>query len=184
MEIRKKNLDERIKQLQSFGSEEFAHINGSLTQHLVGTYKILERWGREEALCLAGLFHAVYGSDPTRAELLGTDQRVEIAEMIGQRAEALVYLFCSCDKPYVLPQIGSESRVNFRDRFSGAVMQFPPELLNDFCELTIANDLDVARNKEQEYYHEDILNMFRRMYPMVSAEVRLELDGLFDKFCT
>ncbi|WDE05706.1 hypothetical protein SG34_001865 [Thalassomonas viridans] len=183
MEIRKSNLDERVKQLQSLGSEEFAHINGPLTAHLVGTYKILERWQLDESLCLAGLFHAIYGSDPTRAQLLGTDQRAEVAAMIGEKAEELVYLFCSCDKPFVLPQIGAETKVSFRNRFTGETSEFPAHLLNDFCELTIANDLDVARNKSEEYYHDDILAMFKRMYPMVSSHTQAELDLLFVKFC-
>ncbi|OCQ21243.1 hypothetical protein A7985_11490 [Pseudoalteromonas luteoviolacea] len=181
MEIRKDNLEERVAQLQSLGSE-IEHINGTLTKHLLGTYHLLKSWALREELCLAGLFHAVYGSDPTRSKLLGVEKRSEVANMIGTRAEKLVYLFCSCDKPRVLPQIGTVSAIVFFDRFTGKSSPFPAELLNDFCELTIANDLDVARNKTVEMYHDDILTMFENMYPLVSENTQMELDNLFIRF--
>ncbi|KZN37882.1 hypothetical protein N480_14155 [Pseudoalteromonas luteoviolacea S2607] len=181
MEIRKENLEERVEQLQSLGSD-IEHINGTLTKHLLGTYHLLKSWDLCEELCLAGLFHAVYGSDPTRSRLLGVEKRAEVANMIGSRAEMLVYMFCSCDKPKVLPQIGTQSPIMFIDRFTGEQSPFPEEFLNDFCELTIANDLDVARNKAVEQYHQDLLRMFKNMYPLVSEKTQAELDKLFVQF--
>ncbi|MEU0678020.1 DUF6817 domain-containing protein [Streptomyces sp. NPDC006172] len=50
-------------------------------------------WGADPDVQLAGLCHAGYGTDGFDGSLLGITERWVLAELIGDRAEALVYLY-------------------------------------------------------------------------------------------
>ena len=84
------SLDERVRFLQSVKTDEIAHSERAL----LGTRQIPVDWGARPALCDAGLFHSVYGTEhfvPTPAEL---SRRPEIQRLIGPGAEQLAWLFC------------------------------------------------------------------------------------------
>ena len=49
--------------------------------------------GLSQDICIAGLFHAVYGTTYFKHNL--TISREEVRELIGDYAEHLVYTFCS-----------------------------------------------------------------------------------------
>lgn len=67
------------------------HSNTTLFKHLYGTYKILKSHGADEDVCLAGLYHSVYGTEfYSRLQL----EREQVKNIIGDRAENLVYDFC------------------------------------------------------------------------------------------
>ncbi|MDN3684622.1 hypothetical protein QW180_17835 [Vibrio sinaloensis] len=83
----------------------FQHLNGSLEAHLQGTQALLNRWGADEVLQVAGLFHAAYGTAGFDDNMVSLAQRDKIASIIGPQAEALVYLYCSCDRDFCLPTV-------------------------------------------------------------------------------
>jgi len=47
--------------LVAIGADAFPHVSGSLARHLAATERLLRNWGSRDALCIAGLYHAVYG---------------------------------------------------------------------------------------------------------------------------
>lgn len=51
-----------ISQLIDIGVSGFEHLNGSLLKHLEGTHMLLQSWNANNDLCIAGLYHAVYGT--------------------------------------------------------------------------------------------------------------------------
>ena len=138
------DAEEALHALHDLGAADLAHLNGDLATHLLGTYQLLQRWGNREELCMAGLFHAVYGTYGFGEQLVGLGAREKISQIIGGEAEHLVYVYAACDRSYFYPRLRQEDRPSFRDRFSGTI--FFPELsvLSGFCELTAANELDVA----------------------------------------
>src|SRR5947199_8408129 len=76
--------DRALQYLQALGAAEFAHVHGALATHVRGTETLLRSWGNREPLCLAGLYHAVYGSEGLRGSLTGLSRRGAIAEVIGE----------------------------------------------------------------------------------------------------
>src|SRR4051812_20950107 len=56
-------LTRHYRQLLALGADHFPHVAGSLAPHLSRTAALLQQWGNRPALCLAGLYHAVYGTD-------------------------------------------------------------------------------------------------------------------------
>jgi hypothetical protein len=65
--------DAAFARLQALGAGEFAHLNGPRSEHLRNTESLLRRWGSRDALCAAGLYHAVYGTDAIEGKLVGLD---------------------------------------------------------------------------------------------------------------
>lgn len=80
------------------GAGRHAHLHGSLQDHLVATFRVLRAWGMPEAVCRAGLFHSVYGSDAFDVALFGAGERDEVRDLIGPEAEELAFAFGTIDR--------------------------------------------------------------------------------------
>ncbi|WP_144264586.1 DUF6817 domain-containing protein [Polaromonas sp. C04] len=90
--------------LQRSGALQAAHSGRTLFDHLLGTYSLLEDWRQPTAVCLAGLFHSIYGTNAFQRQSLAPDQRPELQAAIGREAEALAWLFCAIDRPGAILQ--------------------------------------------------------------------------------
>ena len=129
--------------LAARGAAGISHPGGTLLAHLQHVHALLAQWGARPAMQLAGLCHAFYGTDGFAAALGDSSRRDELAAVIGQEAERLVYLYASCDRRFSYPRL-AESAGPFKDRFTGTVLHLPLALRRDFAELTAANELDIA----------------------------------------
>jgi hypothetical protein len=130
--------------LEARGAETIAHLNGTLLGHLLATEELLSSWGASEALCLAGLCHATYGTDGFAPSLLPWDDRAGLARLVGPEVEEIVYLYASCDRSVVYPQLATVGPVTFFDRFRQQSRLAGETEIRDFVDLTLANELDVA----------------------------------------
>jgi uncharacterized protein DUF6817 len=162
------------QRLLALGAGEFAHVSGSLATHLHGTETLLRRWGSREALCLAGLYHAVYGTDGIVGSLTSVGARKRIAELIGEEAERIAYLYGACARDAFHPRIGAPDELRFADRFIGAEYPIDPSLLRDFCELTVANELELAfgNGPFRAKHRASLRDLFDRMAPHLSEPAR------------
>ena len=84
--------------LKEFNTDENPHTNRTLSNHLIGTYELLEKWDNTKEICLAGLFHSIYGTRVYKISSIDFSKRKYIESIIGKRAEELVYLFCVTDR--------------------------------------------------------------------------------------
>lgn len=171
-------LDER---LHALGAGTFPHVNGTLELHLQGTERLLREWGNREAVCIAGLYHAVYGTDGIQGCLTGLDAREAVARVIGVEAESLVYLYGACDRERFHPRIGTAAQNAFVDRFTGREYSIGDAELRDFCEISVANELDLALcNRDFARRHADeLLELVGRMRGAISvAAARAAFDLL------
>jgi hypothetical protein len=128
------------------GADQMTHPGGTLYEHLVRVAELLAAWGADEDLQAAGLCHACYGTDGYPAALLALSARPVLADLVGARAESLVYLYGSCDRDAVYPALGRAGPVSFRDRFTGRSRTPAEPEVRAFAELTAANELDVIRH--------------------------------------
>jgi len=74
-------------------ADDVAHPGGTLLAHLVRVHDRLLRLCGDEILALAGLTHAVYGTDGFGTSLLSLDERHVLAQAVGTEVEELVYLY-------------------------------------------------------------------------------------------
>ncbi|MER7757517.1 DUF6817 domain-containing protein [Kitasatospora sp. NPDC097643] len=135
--------------LRELEADRIPHPGGTLLEHLTRVAGLLAEWGTDSAVQAAGLCHAAYGTDGFDGALLGLDERDVLAAVVGDRAEALVYLYASCGRAAVYPRLGRDGVPSFHDRFTGTDHTPPEEDLRAFLALTAANELDVlAHNTE------------------------------------
>ena len=64
---------------------------------LVHTYELLRNYECSDEVCLAGLFHGVYGTADAADPLLRTSARERVRAAIGEQAEALVHACCAVE---------------------------------------------------------------------------------------
>jgi hypothetical protein len=138
--------DTVLEALAAWGAGAIPHPGGTLLDHLVRTEAMLRSWRASEALALAGLCHAAYGTDGFVPTLLSRQERPVLRGLIGESAEALVYLYASCDRADVYPPLGRQSVVRFRDRFEQTCTELASTSLSEFVELTFANEFDIVRH--------------------------------------
>lgn len=129
--------------LASRGAAEMPHPGGTLLAHLERVSALLCQWGARPTVRLAGLCHAYYGTDGFGVALGEPASRDELAGVIGEEAERLVYFYASCDRHFSYPYL-AEPAGAFRDRFTGNVLSPAQAIRRDFAELTAANELDIA----------------------------------------
>lgn len=171
-----------IQFLHDRSAEGVAHVNGSLFDHLEGTARLLREWGNPPSVCDAGLAHAVYGTSGFPLALLDArTDRSTLADLIGPEAEQLVYVYGSCDRTRVYPQIGIERQVWMHDRFDGRTYVLQPASLAAFMEVTFANELDIATSDAgaADAFRRMYGTLFERCRPLVSAPAY----ACFERLC-
>jgi|688.fasta_scaffold1339490_1 hypothetical protein len=88
-------LDKKIIYLYE-KTQDSSHSGRSLFDHLVGTSNIIKKlYPTKQYLIDAGLFHSIYGTYYYNANL--EISRSEVKSLIGEKAENLVYIFCTTE---------------------------------------------------------------------------------------
>ncbi|GAB4585317.1 hypothetical protein Ntsu_31490 [Nocardia sp. IFM 10818] len=156
--------------LREHEADRIPHPGGTLMEHLHRVAGLLGSWGGGSDLQYAGVCHAAYGTDGFDRSLLDLRDRATLRALIGEKAEALVYLYGSCDRAAVYPRIDA-TPVVFRDRFTGRDHELAEPELREFLELTVANELDVmTHNAELAAAHGAALyQLFERCKDHLSA---------------
>ncbi|MEV6028095.1 DUF6817 domain-containing protein [Streptomyces sp. NPDC052036] len=157
--------------LAARGTDRMPHPGGTLLQHLMRVARLLSQWGADPDVQVAGLCHASYGTAGFDQALLSPTERPVLAELIGDRAEELVYLYASCDRGVVYPRLSDVRPVVFRDRFTGAEHTPPEPDVRAFLEITAANELDVLTHNAElaKRYGPDLYRMFADTRDLLSA---------------
>ncbi|MEF2528390.1 MULTISPECIES: DUF6817 domain-containing protein [Streptomyces] len=160
--------------LRGLGAERVAHPGGTLLAHLGRVRDLLGAWGARPDLRLAGLCHAVYGTDGFPVALLPVGRRAEVAGAVGVEAERLAYVYASCDRGVSYPGLGAEGVI--RDRFTGEERRPGGREVRDFAELTAANELDLARTDPafRRAWGGELAALFRRWEGLLSEPARRE----------
>lgn len=83
------------------GAVEFAHASTTFYEHLKGTFSILAAWDQPEEVRRTGLVHTAYSGDLFMFYLFDSNsevERQELRDILGEKAEALTYLFGTVDR--------------------------------------------------------------------------------------
>lgn len=169
---------DKFNELAKLGAGDFEHIDGTLIEHLKGTQRLLAQWGASKKLQDAGLYHAAYGTVGFDESLVDTHQRGQIAALIGVDSEEIVYQYCACDRQKFYPRIGKSSNPEFSNRFTGEDYVLPDSMFRDFCELTVANELEIAIDNPGfiQQYGEGLGQLFKKMQPYISQASQIKTE--------
>jgi hypothetical protein len=133
-----------VRLLRERGAADIEHPGGKLLSHLLRTHDVLREWEASEALRLAGLCHAAYGTDGFRTSLFDLDERDTLRSVIGARAEHIVYVYCACARSDTYARLGALP-LPLKNRFTGELHLLEPDDAADFAVLSIGNELDFVR---------------------------------------
>ncbi len=96
------NFERLSSFLRQAGATKYGHKSGTLHDHLVRTFALLEAKGFDESVCLGGGLHAIYGTNAYQPAVLSESDRSRVAQEFGTRAEELASLFTILDRPKTL----------------------------------------------------------------------------------
>jgi hypothetical protein len=116
------------------------HSGRTLFAHLHGTHSLLWSWGAREDVCLAGLFHSIYGTRSFKHKSWPLTERHVVRDLIGREAEWRAYLFCATARPRAFldaAEVG-QPRIVF-DMFRNSELLITPQELKDLLEIEAAN---------------------------------------------
>ena len=134
--------------LHHVGAHQVPHSGRTLLDHLRGTYELLTQWGSNEATCVAGLFHSIYGTKTFAHSLLDHSQRSYVRSMIGAATEQLVFLFSTTDRDSFFENIGVED-ISLLNNVDGELVEVSPDTLSALVEIEVANTLEQIPHKNR-----------------------------------
>lgn len=175
------NLLSHLNKLINIASD-VDHINGSLFEHLKGTYFLLQSWGAGQELCLAGPYHALYGTSGFNNQLISHNERNKAQTILPKKVEHIVYTYCACNRDAFWPQIGSASPLIFFNRFTNDQYELTLKELRQFCELTVANELEIAKSNTVfiKKYGPSLTELFNRMEPFITKNASLSYKKILN----
>ncbi len=118
------------------------HSGRSFYEHLKGVHDLLRDWGNNQPVCLAGLFHSIYGTRIFRHQSVPLSRRQLLVNLIGPKAERLAYIFCVTNRPKdFLESIGVAHPMLYNHR-TKRFMEVSPQTVNELLEIEAANLLE------------------------------------------
>lgn len=122
------------------GAGSIPHSGCTLWDHLAGVHRILVACNSPDHVSIAGLFHSVYGTNAFRTVTIARDRRQEVKLLIGTKAEKLVWLFGTLDRP----RLFEEGLARGRNWSKETACEDPLDA-NDLLRLECANLLEQKR---------------------------------------
>jgi hypothetical protein len=104
-----------------------------------------------------------------------------VAGSIGSDAESIAYLYGACDRDAFHPRIGTDASLQFVDRFTRSEYPIQDATLRDFCELTLANELELAQSSDafSIKHRGELARLAAQMRRFVSANAHDACSGSF-----
>jgi hypothetical protein len=102
-QFNKFNTTDKENQAIEFVRSLTGNISHSQTMfftHCLNTFKLLKSQGRPEDVCLAGLYHSIYGTELFNPNI--SISREVVQSYIGESAEKLVKLFCDANPRHAI----------------------------------------------------------------------------------
>jgi hypothetical protein len=135
-------LENRLRFLREANTEGMPHSDHGLLAHLLGTRQLLVEWEARPALCDAGLFHSVYGTDCYELKAVPLTMRNGVQQLIGEEAESLVWLFCTMRRETLFQNPGPKGELRVQHRLTDEWLPLTKIQYEDLLTMTIANTLE------------------------------------------
>ena len=132
--IQQKHLD----LLLELDTDKNLHTGGALLEHLLGTHDLLHTWGNDQAVCVGGLFHSIYGTQAYQTQSASLQDRQRIRAVVGERAERLAFLFCVSNRGEFFEALGKDAAALW-NRVHEETVPVTQDELRDLIEMEMAN---------------------------------------------
>ena len=162
-------MSERMRRfadyLRELGAADIDHSENTYLAHASGVYRDLKSWGCSQALCDAGMFHSIYGTELFQGFTLPLERRGEVRDLIGERAERLVYLNCCLLRASLDESVGrGQAPHTLKDRFLQQEIELSQGDFDDLCRLHLCDWLEqVARDDRWSLRRQAFRSMAERL---------------------
>jgi Domain of unknown function (DUF6817) len=165
-----RHAQQAVALLEEVGAEDTEHPSGTLLQHLQGTYEVLDSWGCSEAVCLAGLYHSIYGTEVFQTTTIPLDARARVQGAIGDEAEELAFLFCVMRRSSLYANLERGGPYTVMSRDGGTIELSGLEQFADLLTLDVANRLEqLDRTPTSSRRRERDRRIYERAVPLLPA---------------
>jgi hypothetical protein len=144
-----KNITELTTYLENVGLADVMHTHADLLSHLVGVYKLLERWEMPGFVCRAMLFHSIYGTEGFPHQSLLLSKREQLSDLIGGPAEKLTYTYCAMTYDSLQASVNDGS-TELIDRFLQERMELSEETYREILWIKLADACEQATERTWE----------------------------------
>jgi hypothetical protein len=135
-------LENRLRFLRTASTEGMPHTERGLLDHLLGTRQLLVEWGARPAVCDAGLFHSIYGTEHYEPTAIPLSRRAEVRQLIGDEAESLAWLFCIMRRETFDQNLCRHGGFTLQHRLTAEWLPLNAAQFHDLVTMTFANTLE------------------------------------------
>ena len=170
---------ELVDFFKATGAAGVEHTDGSYLGHCAAVYRDMKRWGFDEELARAGLFHSIYGTGIFQRFALPIERRDEVRALAGDWVERLAYLNCAIDyDSFDREVLRGAPPYRMTDRFAGEEIDLTEEEFEALVKIQLVDRLEqVPRSKAFAYRQLAYRKMAERLGPK-AAEQFDEVWGL------
>jgi hypothetical protein len=176
----KHNIGSLLRFLRSAAAHETDHSGKDLLDHLFNTYRILRRWGCPEYLCVAGLFHSVYGTEAFRNATFALRQRQLIRDRIGPEAEHVAYLYSIASRQSLFENLERAGQYTLRPFRDSTTIAISRKCLADLMALDLANSLEqLSRISLTPKMAETERTIYEKAIPLLPGAAIVEMHWVY-----
>jgi hypothetical protein len=170
--------------LDALGANQKGRGGRTLLDHLEGTRAVLARWGSPPEICLAGLFHSVYGAEGGRARDRDANlaRRDDVRALIGASAEELAYLYAACERRSLFTNATDSSACVVNDLFEKRERPVSETTLRSLLQIEAANLVEGPLERFDSWPDGllvEIEALWENARPLVPARAYAELRSRF-----
>jgi hypothetical protein len=136
----------RVFLTEHLRTHEMRHSGRDFYTHLKGTHDLLLAWQNPQPVCIAGLFHSIYGTWHFRRSAFPIASRHVIRDLIGEEAEFLAYVFCVTERPKDFLANAASAEITIQDHYANNPMRLSHSQLNKLLEIEAANLIEQGGN--------------------------------------
>jgi hypothetical protein len=174
---------EMLALLDTLCAREKGRKGRSLLDHLEGTRAVLDRWVSATEICLAGLFHSVYGAEGGRARDRDDNltRRADVRALIGPAAEELAYLYAACERRSLFTNTVGTATLTVNDLFEKRDVPVAEATLRALLEIEAANFVEgpLERITFPDALIAQIKLAWDTAYPFVTPQAQAEVRERF-----
>ena len=168
---------EMVQFLKDLGTDDIPHSGKPFIAHLISVFNDLKRWGADQDICRAGLFHSIYGTQEFQRFCFSTEQRDQVKELIGERAEWIAFLNCFMEREdFDSIFIGGKPDRHVINRETGEVYQMESQDFDDLGFMHLCDWLEQVPRSQDWGYRRDAYQAMAKYYGGIALE---EFDRIF-----
>jgi hypothetical protein len=137
--------------LRKNGALNHRHLRGTLHDHLVRTFSILDIAGLRQEVCFGGGLHSIYGTSLFPHSIMTEADKPAVTTEFGEYVEHLAYLFSTINRPMTLESpLELDVDAVTVERRNKQMLKLPREIFDDLRKIECANLIDHVKLEE---YH-------------------------------